>query len=427
MGVNWQQVNLRDVVNINPPRQLQRGCESVYVAMEHIHPNSRSITSYSYRKFTGSGSRFRKYDTLLARITPCLENGKTAFVDFIEDNEFGHGSTEFIVLSGKEGISDNSYVYYLARLPAFREFAISLMEGTSGRQRVPANALRRFEFYLPPLPEQKAIAHILGTLDDKIELNQQMNRNLEAIAQAIFKSWFVDFAPVRAKIEGRQQAGMDSANADLFPDSFEDSPLGEIPKGWKIKPLDRIANFLNGLALQKHPPIADDYLPVIKIAELRRGVTESSGRASSNIKTEYVVEDGDILFSWSGSLEVCIWCGGRGALNQHLFKVTSADYPKWFYYQWVKYYLPNFQAIAASKATTMGHIQRHHLAEAQVLVPPAGTLQMMDKRMTPLLNLIVSNSLESRALRAIRDTLLPKLMSGEIRVKEAEKTVEAVA
>lgn len=250
---------------------------------------------------------------------------------------------------------------------------------------------------VPPLSEQKAIAHILGTIDDKIELNQQMNRNLEAIAQAIFKYW------------------------------FEESLLGEIPKGWEIKPLDRIANFLNGLALQKYPPIDDEYLPAIKIAELRKGVTESSGRASSNIKTEYVVEDGDILFSWSGSLEVCIWCGGRGALNQHLFKVTSADYPKWFYYQWVKYYLPNFQAIAASKATTMGHIQRHHLTEAQVLVPPADTLQMMDKRMTPLLNRIVNNSLESLSLRAIRDNLLPKLMSGEIRVKEAEKILEDVA
>ena len=254
-----------------------------------------------------------------------------------------------------------------------------------------------------------------------------MNRNLEAIAQAIFKSWFVDFDPVRAKMEGRQPAGMNAVTAALFPDSFEESLLGEIPKRWEIKPLDRIANFLNGLALQKYPSIDDDYLPAIKIAELRRGVTKSSGRASSNIKTEYVVEDGDILFSWSGSLEVCIWCGGRGALNQHLFKVTSTEFPKWFYYQWVKYYLPNFQAIAASKATTMGHIQRHHLTEVQVLVPPEDTLQMMGKRMTPLLNLIVSNSLESLALRAIRDNLLPKLMLGEIRAKEAEKILEDVA
>lgn len=254
-----------------------------------------------------------------------------------------------------------------------------------------------------------------------------MNRNLEAIAQAIFKSWFVDFDPVYAKMEERQPAGMNAATAALFPDSFEDWQLGEIPKGWTIKPLDQVANFLNGLALQKYPPISHEYLPVIKIAELRRGITESSGRATPNINKEYVVEDGDILFSWSGSLEVCIWCGGKGALNQHLFKVTSTEFPRWFYYQWVKYYLPNFQAIAASKATTMGHIQRHHLSEAQVLVPPVDTLQMMDKRMTPLLNRIVSNNLESHTLRTIRDTLLPKLMSGEIRVEEAEKLVEAVA
>lgn len=321
---------------------------------------------------------------------------------------------------------ERDFFYWLFLSPDFNRELFTSASGTKILHTSPKR-IEAFCFRLPSLLEQKAIAHILSTLDDKIELNQQMNRNLEAIAQVIFKSWFVDFDPVRAKMEGQQPVGMDAATAALFPDSFEDSPIGEIPKGWTIKPLDQVANFLNGLALQKYPPISNEYLPVIKIAELRRGITELSGRASPNINKEYVAEDGDILFSWSGSLEVCIWCGGKGALNQHLFKVTSTEFPRWFYYQWVKYYLPNFQAIAASKATTMGHIQRHHLSEAQVLVPPVDTLQMMDKRMTALLNQIVSNNLESHTLRTIRDTLLPKLMSGEIRVKEAEKLVEAVA
>lgn len=321
---------------------------------------------------------------------------------------------------------DKDFLYWLFISSEFNHELFTTASGTKILHTSPKR-IEAYRFYLPPLSEQKAITHILDTLDDKIELNQQMNQKLEAIAQTIFKSWFIDFDPVRAKMEGRQPVGMDDATATLFPDSFEDSPQGKIPKGWEVKPLDRVANFLNGLALQKYPSNNDEYLPVIKIAELRRGITESSGRASSNINKEYVVEDGNILFSWSGSLEVCIWCGGKGALNQHLFKVTSNNVPKWFYYQWIKYYLPNFQAIAASKATTMGHIQRHHLTESQVLVPPADTLRMMDKRMAPLLNQIVNNNLESRTLTAIRDTLLPNLMSGELRVKEAEKILEDAA
>lgn len=157
-------------------------------------------------------------------------------------------------------------------------------------------------------------------------------------------------------------------------------------------------------------------MPVIKIAELRRGVTGFSDRASVNIPPDYIVKDGDILFSWSGSLEVCIWCGGKGALNQHLFKVTSECYPKWFYYQWIKEYLPQFRLIASGKATTMGHIQRHHLKEALVVVPPDKALQSMNQTMGPVLAKIETNNIESRRLAQIRDTLLPKLLSGEIRV-----------
>ncbi|MFN5992074.1 MAG: restriction endonuclease subunit S, partial [Dolichospermum sp.] len=247
---------------------------------------------------------------------------------------------------------------------------------------------------------------------------------LEAMAKAIFKSWFVDFDPVSAKRSGRQPAGMDTATADLFPDEFEESSLGLIPKGWELKSLDEIANFLNGLALQKYPPNSEEYLPVIKIAELRKGITEQSAKASIDIPSDYIVENGDILFSWSGSLVNCIWCGGKGALNQHLFKVTSTKYPKWFYYQWVNYHLPEFQFIAASKATTMGHIQRHHLKEAKVITPSFTLLSSMDKIMNPLFEQVINSNLESHILATLRDTLLPKLMSGEIRVKEAEKIME---
>jgi len=401
----WQMMSLEDAVQINPHRNLHKATDAPCVAMEDLAPFQRKIEAIRTKEYKGSGSRFRNGDTLLARITPCLENGKTAFISELPVGTIAYGSTEFIVLSGREGLSDNLFVYYLARDPNFRMFTIQLMEGTSGRQRVPASALARLNVELPPLPEQRAIAAILGALDDKIELNRRMNQTLQAMAQALFKSWFVDFEPFR-------------------DEGMEESPLGPIPKGWANKPLDEIADFTNGLALQNYPPEGNDYLPVIKIVELRRGVTESSGKANPNIDNAYIVEDGDILFSWSGSLEVCIWCGGRGALNQHLFKVTSQNYPKWFYYCWTKHYLPQFQAIAAGKATTMGHIQRYHLSAALVAIPPEDKLKLMDREIMPIFKRIIHNNLESRTLAATRDTLLPKLLSGEVRVKDAAKFLE---
>jgi type I restriction enzyme S subunit len=277
-----------------------------------------------------------------------------------------------------------------------------------------------FHFWLPPLPEQRAIAHILGTLDDKIELNRKMNETLEAMAGSIFKSWFVDFEPVRAKMDGRWRRGeslpgLSADFYDLFPSCLVDSELGKIPEPWAVQSLDQIADYLNGLALQRYPPESKDYLPVIKIAQLHAGHTLGADRASVNIPAEYMVKDGDLLFSWSGSLEVVIWCGGRGALNQHLFKVTSSQFEKWFYYLWTKHHLPGFAAIAAGKATTMGHIQRHHLSQAKALVPSADLLRFADDLIAPLIQMSIMNNVESRTLAATRDALLPKLMSGEIR------------
>ncbi|MBA3877824.1 MAG: restriction endonuclease subunit S [Anaerolinea sp.] len=249
-----------------------------------------------------------------------------------------------------------------------------------------------------------------------------MNETLEVIARALFKSWFVDFDPVRAKSEGRDP-GLPPHLADLFPDSFEDSELGEIPTGWQVSALDEIATYLNGLALQKYPPGGGGSLPVIKIAQLRSGHTDGADQASSDIPPAYVVEDGDVLFSWSGSLEVEIWCGGRGALNQHLFKVTSDRFPKWFYFLWTRHHLADFRAIAAGKATTMGHIQRGHLSATKAVVPPTSLLDAMTGRFQPLLEDLVAVRLQSRTLAALRDALLSKLISGELRVKDVERFI----
>jgi len=277
--------------------------------------------------------------------------------------------------------NDTRFAYYFLKSLDFSRY-----NSGSAQPSLNRNFIAPIQICVPEPKEQKAIASVVGSLDDKIELNRRMNETLEALAQSLFKSWFVD------------------------------ATQSALPKGWEVRGLDEIANFLNGLALQKFPPNGDGSLPVIKIAQLRAGHTEGADRAGTNLQPQYIIENGDVLFSWSGSLLVDIWCGGRGALNQHLFKVTSAQFPKWFYYLWTRHHLAAFQNTAADKATTMGHIQRHHLSEAKVFVPTAAELEKMGKQMSPLIEKLVANNLESRTLAALRDALLPKLLSGELRV-----------
>ncbi len=318
---------------------------------------------------------------------------------------------------------DSRFLRYVIGSRAFTDHVLAVQTGTAV-PHISASQIKSFPFCCPPLPEQKAIAHILGTLDDKIELNRRMNETLETMARAIFKSWFVDFDPVRAKMDGRKPEGMDAATAKLFPDGFEESEVGLIPKGWTVLPLDRIATFLNGLALQKFPPDdAENALPVIKIVQLRAGAPDGADLASANVPSAYVVNDGDVLFSWSGSLMAGVWCGGRGALNQHLFKVTSDSFPAWFCCYWILEHLPDFQRIAAGKATTMGHIQRHHLSSALTVTAPDAVMCAADKVLGPIWAKTVATRIESRFLAAIRDALLPKLLSGEVRAVSIETIV----
>lgn len=280
-----------------------------------------------------------------------------------------------------------------------------------------------FDKLMIPMPERSTqvwIGDCNLDISERITLLRETNQTLEAIAQAIFKSWFVDFDPVRAKMEGRQPVGMDEETAALFPDELVESELGLIPKGWEVQGLDQIAGFLNGLALQKFPPMGIDDLPVIKIAQLRKGDTTGADKASRAIKPEYIVRDGDVLFSWSGSLEVEIWCGGEGALNQHLFKVTSQKFARWFYFLWARKHLVHFRQIAASKATTMGHIQRSHLSDAKVVVPSVQVLAIADSIFMPIIDQITANTLEAKTLAELRDTLLPRLISGKLRVPVEE-------
>ena len=290
--------------------------------------------------------------------------------------------------------------------PPIRAWIVQHAQGAT-MPNLNTSILSQVPFSYPEYEEQRAIAATLSPLDDKIELNHRINKTLEEMAQALFKRWFVDFEFPDENGQPYKSSGGE----------MEESELGPIPKGWRVESLDSIADYLNGLAMQKYRPEGEEFIPVIKIRELNQGKPDvQSDKASPNIDSKYIVNDGDVLFSWSGSLDVKIWCGGKGGLNQHLFKVTSVRYEKWFYYLWTKHHLEKFRGIAQDKATTMGHIQRKHLAESLVIVPAQEALERMNSVMRPIFDIFITREIEAATLVAISDTILPKLISGEIRL-----------
>jgi type I restriction enzyme S subunit len=237
---------------------------------------------------------------------------------------------------------------------------------------------------LPTVEEQDKIIEILSSLDYKIDLLNRNNKTLEELGEALFRQWFIE--------------------------KVEDT--------WEEKSLIQLAEYLNGLALQKFPAEnGKPSLPAIKIREMNQGITEATDRVSFNLPPKYIIDNGDILFSWSGSLDVIIWTGGKGALNQHLFKVSSNLYPKWLIYYATRLFLPEFRDIANDKATTMGHIQRGHLTKAILKLPSIEIINKYDEIISAPFNKIIQNQLQIQQLKTLRDTLLPKLMSGVVRVE----------
>jgi len=282
-------------------------------------------------------------------------------------------------------IADVKYLYYYFQLNNLR-----YLDSGSAQSQITISDLEKLKIKLPPLETQQKIAKVLSAIDDKIELNNSINNNLEQQAQTIFNNKFVNIV--------------------------------SIPNNWETSNLSTIADYLNGLAMQKFRPNNDEIgIPVLKIKELRQGFCDNqSDLCSPNIKSEYLINDGDVIFSWSGTLWLDLWCSGLCGLNQHLFKVTSSKYDKWFYYFWTKYHLNKFIAIAADKATTMGHIKREDLDKSEVLIPDDDTYTQLTSLLSPILELIIKNKVENRQLIQLRDTLLPKLMSGEIDVSNIE-------
>lgn len=316
-------------------------------------------------------------------------------------------STGFSVITANEEVIDPDYLYALLTTSEVTSYLQAIAENsTSTYPAIKASDIENLNLNLQSIDKQRKIGNISVTILDKIELNNQMIDTLEEIASTLFKRWFVDFE-------------FPDENGNPYKSSggkMIDSELGEIPEGWEVESLSEIAHYKNGLAMQKFRPLDnEESLPVLKIKELNQGYTDkNSDRCSMNISEDVKINDGDIVFSWSGTLIVGIWTGGEAGLNQHLFKVTSNRFSKWFYFLWTKYYLNKFINIAKDKATTMGHIKRQHLNESLVCIPKE--IRKYNEIFEPIINELENLGKNKKQLELLRDTLLPKLLSGEIEV-----------
>lgn len=352
-----------------------------YISTENMLPNKGGVTEASSLPTVQLTQEYKKGDILVSNIRPYFKKIWQAKYD-------GGCSNDVLVFQGNSNI-DGDFLYYILANDDFFAYSMATSKGTK-MPRGDKTSIMQYEVPIFDIDTQRKIASVLRSLDEKIELNSTINNNLEQQAQAIFANEFLS--------------------------------LDTLPEGWKQASLIDIADYLNGLAMQKYRPTADESgIPVLKIKELRQGCCDDNSElCSPSIKSDYIIHDGDVIFSWSGSLLVDLWCGGICGLNQHLFKVTSSKYDKWFYYAWTKHHLDRFVAVAADKATTMGHIKRDELAKAEVLIPNEADYNRIGALLQPIYEMIISNRIENKKLAATRDTLLPKLMNGEIDMSEVD-------
>lgn len=430
---------IKDIVNFNPSRPLSKGKEFPFIDMASLPVNGRDITEISNKVFNGGGAKFKNGDTLFARITPCLENGKTAKVENLPVGCIAHGSTEFIVLSAKSK-DDEDFVYYLARLPDFRSYAISRMEGTSGRQRVSWQALAEFNLRLPEKGKRKKIGEILKSLDDKIHLNNQINQTLESIAQAIFKSWFIDFEPVRAKIaakqtgqdperaamcaiSGKSEAELEQmveedfaelqATAALFPDELVESELGEVPRGWELQQIKDIAKYCTNKISLKDLTL-ENYISTENMLPEKKGIEKASSLPKANSVPAF--RKGNILVSNIRPYFKKIWLssfdGGHSndVLNFEVLEKETEEYLYNLIYRDIFF----DQMMASSKGSKMPRGDKKAIMDFQTVTSSVTLRKLYSKKVRKFYSQQNSIEIENQILINLRDALLPKLLSGEV-------------
>ena len=313
-------------------------------------------------------------------------SGTIGKVDLISEKDpMGIISQALLILRANTDIVLPEYLFYFFKSDYGYNSIISRSMGSVQVNIAKREVIENIKINIPSLKEQEKIVKILSNIDEKIKLNNQINDNLYKMMKIKFEDWITNL------------------------------------NKYEVSSLSKIANYTNGLAMQKfRPKDNEESLPVIKIKEMNDGITENTERCSTNIKDEVIINNGDVLFAWSGTLCMSIWGKGKAGLNQHIFKVTSDKYPKWFYYFWTLKHLNKFKMIAAGKATTMGHIKRGELDISEVLIPEDKELQEMHKIMQPLFNKYINNLIQNETLTQLRDTLLPKLMNGEIDLDKIE-------
>ena len=342
----------------------------------YVYSTEKTITEVG---LNNSSTKLLKKDDIIISARGTV--GELAMIPFpMAFNQSCYG------IRAKDGIN-STFLYYLIKHSVRK---LKAMTHGSVFDTITRDTFANIEVVIPDIETQQRVAKMLADIDDKVENNQSINNNLEQQAQTIFSNEFLSLKT-----------------------STDD---------WKQASLIDIADYLNGLAMQKYRQKDDEIgIPVLKIKELRQGCCDDNSElCSPNIKSEYIIHDGDVIFSWSGSLLVDFWCGGICGLNQHLFKVTSRKYEKWFYYAWTKHHLDRFISVAADKATTMGHIKRDELAKAEVFIPNESDYSRIGALLQPIYDLIISNRIENKKLALLRDTLLLKLMSGELDVSNID-------
>ena len=396
----WKEYKLGDFMEFNPKISLKKDTVARKITMDQLMPHSRDIYSWTYEPYSG-GAKFQNGDTIMARITPCLENGKHAFISLLDENEIAYGSTEYIVMRGRKGISDNLFVYYLTHFPSFKDAAIKSMVGTSGRQRAQVDVLENMTMKLPSIAEQKSIADILTKLDDKIEVNRRINDNLEQQAQALFKSWFVDFEPFRDQ-------------------PFVESELGMIPEGWKVGSfLDNIYVMPGGTPSTN----VDEYwkdgtIPFfspkdvngVYCFETEKNITELG---LNNCSSRLYPKD-TLFITARGTVGKIALAGVPMAMNQSNYALAAKEGVGKFYLYLLTQTLVS-TLLKKANGAVFSAITTKDFNEPN-LIPANNVMDSFEVIVKPIFDKIFQTSEESRRLAELRDTLLPRLMSGELSV-----------